>query len=146
MSLGFVFFVANLKKGHYRFQFSQFAWTHMTLLLVVCQSHFIINNIFEGLIWLVVLSLAYRLLLFVHSEQCLTVVSLHLLRFFLPVSLVIANDIWAYIFGFFMGKTPLIKLSPKKTVEGFIGGWAMTIVFGMLVCLFRVLSCPATDK
>lgn len=51
MFLGFVFFVANLKKGHYRFQFSQFAWTHMTLLLVVCQSHFIINNIFEGLIW-----------------------------------------------------------------------------------------------
>ncbi|KAG0349318.1 hypothetical protein BGZ54_004395, partial [Gamsiella multidivaricata] len=49
--IGFVFFVANLKKGHYRFQFSQFAWTHMTLLLVVCQSHFIINNIFEGLIW-----------------------------------------------------------------------------------------------
>lgn len=62
------------------------------------------------------------------------------------MSLVIANDIWAYIFGFFMGKTPLIKLSPKKTVEGFIGGWAMTIVFGMLVRLFRVLSCPATDK
>src|SRR5690348_7467185 len=85
-SKGFVFFVANLKKGHYRFQFSQFAWTHMTLLLVVCQSHFIINNIFEGLIW-----------------------------FFLPASLVIANDIWAYIFGFFMGRTPLIKLSPKKT-------------------------------
>lgn len=50
-----MFFVANLKKGHYRFQFSQFAWTHMTLLLVVCQSHFIINNIFEGLIWYVLL-------------------------------------------------------------------------------------------
>ncbi|KAF9179470.1 hypothetical protein BGZ49_005144, partial [Haplosporangium sp. Z 27] len=101
--IGFVFFVANLKKGHYRFQFSQFAWTHMTLLLVVCQSHFIINNIFEGLVW-----------------------------FFLPVSLVISNDIFAYIFGFFFGRTPLIKLSPKKTVEGFVGGWVMTIVFGML--------------
>ncbi|CAJ0635407.1 16279_t:CDS:2 [Entrophospora sp. SA101] len=47
---GFVFFVANLKKGHYKFQFTQFAWTHMTLLIVVCQSHFIVNNIFEGLI------------------------------------------------------------------------------------------------
>ncbi|KAF9323468.1 hypothetical protein BG006_001426 [Podila minutissima] len=118
--IGFVFFVANLKKGHYRFQFSQFAWTHMTLLLVVCQSHFIINNIFEGLIW-----------------------------FFLPVSLVIANDIWAYIFGFFMGKTPLIKLSPKKTVEGFIGGWVMTIVFGMLFATlflrYPYMICPVKD-
>jgi len=110
--LGFVFFVANLKKGHYRFQFSQFAWTHMTLLLVVCQSHFIINNIFEGLIW-----------------------------FFLPASLVIANDIWAYIFGFFWGKTPLIKLSPKKTVEGFVGGWIMTILFGMLVREQSTVTC-----
>ncbi|KAI8353826.1 phosphatidate cytidylyltransferase [Mortierella sp. GBAus27b] len=117
---GFVFFVANLKKGHYRFQFSQFAWTHMTLLLVVCQSHFIINNIFEGLIW-----------------------------FFLPCSLVIANDIWAYIFGFFWGKTPLIKLSPKKTVEGFIGGWIMTIFFGMLFATlflqFPYMICPVKD-
>ncbi|KAG0229723.1 hypothetical protein BGX31_006141 [Mortierella sp. GBA43] len=116
----FVFFVANLKKGHYRFQFSQFAWTHMTLLLVVCQSHFIINNIFEGLIW-----------------------------FFLPCSLVIANDIWAYIFGFFWGKTPLIKLSPKKTVEGFVGGWIMTIVFGMLFATlflrYPYMICPVKD-
>ncbi|KAF9995898.1 hypothetical protein BGZ79_010377 [Entomortierella chlamydospora] len=118
--IGFVFFVANLKKGHYRFQFSQFAWTHMTLLLVVCQSHFIINNIFEGLIW-----------------------------FFLPASLVISNDIFAYIFGFFFGKTPLIKLSPKKTVEGFVGGWVMTIVFGMLFATlflrYPYMICPVKD-
>ncbi|KAF9205648.1 hypothetical protein BGZ49_003743 [Haplosporangium sp. Z 27] len=118
--IGFVFFVANLKKGHYRFQFSQFAWTHMTLLLVVCQSHFIINNIFEGLIW-----------------------------FFLPASLVISNDIFAYIFGFFFGRTPLIKLSPKKTVEGFVGGWIMTIVFGMLFATlflrFPYMICPVRD-
>ena len=46
---GFVLFVMNLKKSHYKFQFTQFAWTHMTLLLVVIQSHFIINNIFEGI-------------------------------------------------------------------------------------------------
>ncbi|CAG8606444.1 7150_t:CDS:2, partial [Acaulospora morrowiae] len=99
--IGFVFFVANLKKGHYKFQFTQFAWTHMTLLIVVCQSHFITNNIFEGLIW-----------------------------FVLPVSLVICNDIFAYICGFFWGKTPLIKLSPKKTWEGFVGAWICTIIFG----------------
>uniref|UniRef100_A0A1D1YK17 Phosphatidate cytidylyltransferase n=1 Tax=Anthurium amnicola TaxID=1678845 RepID=A0A1D1YK17_9ARAE len=118
--IGFVFFVINLKKNHYKFQFSQFAWTHMTLLIVVCQSHFIINNIFEGLIW-----------------------------FLLPVSLVICNDIFAYICGFFWGRTPLIKLSPKKTWEGFVGAWICTIIFGFfwssLLRRWDYMICPAQD-
>ena len=38
-------------------------------------------------------------------------------RFLLPSCLVICNDIMAYLFGFFFGRTPLIKLSPKKTWE-----------------------------
>ena len=96
--IGLMIFVLKLKKGHYRFQFSHFCWTHMALLLVVVQSHFIINNIFEGLIW-----------------------------FVLPSALVICNDIFAYIFGFFLGRTPLIRLSPKKTWEGFLGGLLATV-------------------
>ena len=51
-------------------------------------------------------------------------------RFLTPVSMIICNDIMAYMFGFFFGKTPLIKLSPKKTWEGFIGGAASTVFFG----------------
>lgn len=84
-------------------------------------------------------------------------------RFIVPISCVICNDIMAYMFGFFFGRTPLIKvgcldniqdlkkefdhfhlsalindpcflqLSPKKTWEGFIGGFFSTIVFGILV-------------
>ena len=61
----------------------------MALYLIVVQAHFIMNNIFEGMIW-----------------------------FFLPVMLVITNDIFAYICGITFGRTQLIKLSPKKTVEG----------------------------
>lgn len=53
--------------------------------------------------------------------------------FIIPVGLIIINDIWAYLFGFFFGKTPLIKLSPKKTWEGFIGGGVMTVLFGALL-------------
>jgi phosphatidate cytidylyltransferase len=98
----------------------------MTLILVVVQSHFIINNIFEGLFWLV-----------------------------LPVSLVICNDIMAYVFGtipctnklgFFFGRTPLISLSPKKTWEGFVGAFVSTIVFGYFFSgflgTFPYLVCP----
>ena len=56
-----------------------------------------------------------------------------LIRFILPALLVIANDILAYIFGRLFGKTPLIELSPKKTWEGFIGGFFSTIVFAFAV-------------
>ena len=57
----------------------------------------------------------------------------NLCRFLVPVSMIICNDIMAYMFGFFFGRTPLIKLSPKKTWEGFIGGAISTVAFGVLV-------------
>lgn len=53
-------------------------------------------------------------------------------RFLVPVSMIICNDIMAYMFGFFFGRTPLIKLSPKKTWEGFIGGGISTLVFALI--------------
>jgi len=116
---GFVFFVMTLTPGSYTYQFTQFCWTHMTLLLVVFQAHFIVNSIFEGLIW-----------------------------FFLPVCLVITNDIFAYVCGMIWGRTPLIRLSPKKTVEGFIGGWICTILIGggiaSFLAQFKYMICPVT--
>lgn len=45
--------------------------------------------------------------------------------------MVIINDIMAYMFGFFMGRTPLIKISPKKTWEGFIGGGISTVFMSL---------------
>ncbi|XP_052818360.1 phosphatidate cytidylyltransferase, photoreceptor-specific-like [Mya arenaria] len=114
---GFVSFVVSLRKKHYLKQFTMFGWTHVTLLLVVTQSHLIMQNIFEGLIW-----------------------------FLVPVSMIICNDIMAYMFGFFFGKTPLIKLSPKKTWEGFIGGAASTVLFGIgiswVLIQFDQMVCP----
>uniref|UniRef100_A0A670KI13 Phosphatidate cytidylyltransferase n=1 Tax=Podarcis muralis TaxID=64176 RepID=A0A670KI13_PODMU len=109
---GFCLFVLSLVKRHYRLQFYMFAWSHVTLLIIVTQSHLVIQNLFEGMIW-----------------------------FLVPISSVVCNDIAAYIFGFFFGRTPLIKLSPKKTWEGFIGGFFSTVVFGFLVsgCYF---VCP----
>ncbi|KAJ2891983.1 phosphatidate cytidylyltransferase [Zalerion maritima] len=119
-TIGFVFFVTSLQAGHYKFQFTQFAWTHMALYLIVVQAHFIMNNVFEGMIW-----------------------------FFLPASLVITNDIFAYICGITFGRTQLIKISPKKTVEGFVGAWIMTVVWGFVMTNILTRSkyfiCPVTD-
>lgn len=114
---GFVWFVLSLVKKYYMKQFSLFAWTHVSLLIVVTQSYLIIQNIFQGLIWFIV-----------------------------PVSMIVCNDVWAYLFGFFFGRTPLIKLSPKKTWEGFIGGGFATVVFGLIVsyilCQYQFFVCP----
>lgn len=115
-----MFFVTSLKKGHYRTQMSQFGWTHMAIFYIAIQAHFVIDNILEGLIW-----------------------------FVLPAACVVCNDIFAYVCGFFWGKTPLIQLSPKKTVEGFIGGMIITLIFGFVLTTvlvqFDYLTCPVQD-
>jgi len=114
---GFVGFVLSLKKTYYLKQFTLFGYTHITLMILVTSSHQMIQNICEGMIW-----------------------------FLFPVSLIICNDIMAYMFGFFYGRTPLTKLSPKKTWEGFIGGGVSTLVFGFIVAGFlsryQFLVCP----
>jgi len=114
---GFVWFVLSLVKKYYLRQFSLFAWTHVALLIVVTQSYLIIQNMFQGLIW-----------------------------FIMPILMVVINDVMAYMFGFFMGRTPLIKLSPKKTWEGFIGGGIATVFMSVglsyLVCQFPYFVCP----
>ncbi|KAF5118137.1 hypothetical protein DV495_001334 [Geotrichum candidum] len=118
--IGFVFFVFSLEKNHYKFQFTQFCITHMALLLVVIQGNFIVSNIFSGIFW-----------------------------FFVPAALVITNDIFAYLCGITFGRTPLIKISPKKTVEGFVGAWICTIFMAIILCHFLIrfdyFICPMKD-
>jgi hypothetical protein len=67
---GFVSFVLSLKRGMYMYQFGQYAWTHMVLLIIFVPSSFFVSNVFEGLIW-----------------------------FLLPSALIIVNDIMAYLAG-----------------------------------------------
>lgn len=38
------------------------------------------------------------------------------------------NDTMAYLVGSFVGKTPLTKISPKKTVEGTLGGIVLCVL------------------
>jgi phosphatidate cytidylyltransferase len=118
--LGVVAFVLSLETGYYKYQFEMFAWVHLTLLLIVVQSTVIVVNMFQGLIW-----------------------------FILPALLIICNDTWAYIFGFFFGRTPLIQLSPKKTWEGFIGAFFSTLLVGFffsrVLSQFQLMICEKED-
>lgn len=117
---GFMAFVSNLKRKNLKHQFALFCWVHMSLMLIVLSSHFLVDNILEGVIW-----------------------------FWVPASLVICNDVFAYICGMIFGRTPLISLSPKKTVEGFIGALLITLVFAWFWAgffqRFDYMVCPAVS-
>ena len=117
--LGVLLFTWSLEKATYKYQFKMLGWSFLILLVVVCQACSLVYNIYKGLFW-----------------------------FIFPALCVVCNDIFAYIFGFFMGKTPLIKLSPKKTWEGFIGGAMSTLVWAFVtswyLTQFPALVCPQT--
>ncbi len=54
----------------------------------------------------------------------------------LPILIIVSiwiNDTMAYIVGSFIGKTPLSKISPKKTWEGTAGGALIAIAFVTIV-------------
>ncbi|EPR78044.1 Phosphatidate cytidylyltransferase [Spraguea lophii 42_110] len=101
---GLIFFIIHLKKGNLKIQFIQFAISHLSIILINLPSHLAIHNTMKSRYW-----------------------------FCYPTLLVIANDIFAYMVGKTLGRTPLIKLSPKKTLEGYIGGIILTAIFGILI-------------
>jgi len=96
--------VLSLRKGLYRYQFTQYSWTLMTCCIVVFQMRAAFQMIYAGLFW-----------------------------FVLPCSLVICNDIMAYFNGVTLGgrliRRPLLELSPNKTWEGFLGSAVCTVIF-----------------
>lgn len=64
-----------------------------------------------------------------------------------PMAIIVTiwiNDTMAYIVGSFIGKTPLSKISPKKTWEGTIGGIVLST--GIISLLLGQGFTFATDK
>lgn len=119
--IGLFCFAVNLSATYCKEQFAIFGWTHVTSIILVSQSYMIVKSVFQGLIWVII-----------------------------PVTAVAMNDISAYVFGNCFGKTPLIKLSPKKTWEGFIGAGIFTTFYSLslsyFLCSYPLLVCPIQYK
>ena len=57
--------------------------------------------------------------------------------------LIWTNDTFAYIVGKSIGRTKLFeKISPKKTIEGFLGGVVFAIIAGVLISKFYIKASP----
>jgi phosphatidate cytidylyltransferase len=57
--------------------------------------------------------------------------------------LIWTNDTFAYIVGKTMGKHKLLeRISPKKTIEGFLGGMIFTILGAYIISLFDIFLTP----
>lgn len=89
----------------------------MALFAIVVSLQFVVYNTHQGMIW-----------------------------FVLPVTLINVNDIFAYLSGVLFGRTQLIELSPKKTVEGFVGAALATIITGFILAgslrHYQFMVCP----
>jgi len=104
LCLGTVLFVLIVVPGREKQQYQALGWMLWTIIVAVGLPLVHVINMQRNLIW-----------------------------FILPAALVVTNDMNAYLFGFLFGKHPLIKISPRKTWEGFIGGGVATGVIAFAV-------------
>ncbi|XP_063928090.1 phosphatidate cytidylyltransferase 1-like [Zophobas morio] len=77
--------------------------------------------------------------------------ALYFSLFWLVISVIIIriNNCSSYFFGFFFGRTSLIELSPKKTLEGFVGGLIFTLLVTFLaagtLAKYDYFVCPVEE-
>ena len=57
---------------------------------------------------------------------------LNIIDFNLLLIIIITFDIFSYFFGKAIGKTKLINISPKKTIEGLVGGIIVSSLFAII--------------
>jgi len=107
-----------------------------------------LKNIGHSIFGLIYISLSLGLMMDLYKSFDIHV---HDIMFFLcaaaiPIVIIASlwiNDTMAYIVGSFIGKTSLSPISPKKTWEGTIGGFILSIVITGLVIYyigFHILS------
>jgi len=105
------------------------------------KKHIRLKNIGHSLFGLLYISLSGALMISLYSETDMHVYdTMYVMAgYFIPVVIIASiwiNDTMAYIIGSFIGKTPLSKVSPKKTWEGTISGIVLTVVVVGLVSFY----------
>ncbi len=90
-----------------------------------------VKGVFAFVFAILYAGIPFALLMFYITDSAFSETSNSVLFFF---TLVWVNDTFAYVLGRLVGKTKLAHLvSPKKTVEGFVGGILITILYSLLI-------------
>jgi len=117
---GFVLFTLSLEKGKYKHQFKKLGWQIVVTIPCISSGMFLGYYTYKGNFWLIM----------TNGSVCI-------------------NDVMAYVFGKLFGRTQLTKLSPNKTVEGFVGGGISTILFAVYLSGYLShspqLTCPQEE-
>ena len=95
-----VWFCLTLRRGALRYQFARLGYSTMISILIGVAITQGMLQYFLGVFWALFIGI-----------------------------IVSANDMFAYIVGRSIGRTPLIRLRPNKTLEGFLGGSILCFVW-----------------
>lgn len=144
MLLGWSFMLWMTKNniGLGSFHLAEIGWWMMIILVIIIpiaeislSQEFSLKNIGYSLFGLVYISVSWGLMIGLRSLFANSF--LGDTGWIIPGVLIASiwiNDTMAYIVGSFIGKTPLTKVSPKKTWEGTLGGAILAIAAVTLVC------------
>jgi len=108
----------------------------LPVIMFLESKHIFLKNIFYSLLGLVYISLPLALLIDLRTQWDEEAYQLSMTIPLLIIFSLWINDTMAYIVGSIIGKTPLSKVSPKKTWEGTAGGVLLTIVVISLIAHF----------
>ena len=108
----------------------------LPLVMLVDSRIVFFGNIVYSIVGVLYISLPLSLLIDLRNRWSEDTASL---SYTIPLLIIFSlwiNDTMAYIVGSLIGKTPLSKISPKKTWEGTVGGIILTIVVICLIAYF----------
>jgi phosphatidate cytidylyltransferase len=103
-----------------------------------------LKNIAYSFFGLLYISLSWGLLVYIRSYAS-GFETVNKVIVIMIVASIWINDTMAYIVGSLIGKTPLTRISPKKTWEGTVGGIILSIVVMGLCGYFVVNDISKTD-
>ncbi len=98
-----------------------------------------LGNAFLNLIYI---GLPFVFIVFIHDANPDIHGAVFKLNYVLSIFILLwVNDTFAYLTGKKFGKHKLFeRISPKKTIEGFIGGLIFTLIFGFIISKINVLQ------
>lgn len=133
---------------NYSLKFSTFALTDigfwggiafmifLPVIMFVDSRIVFLGNILYSIVGVIYISLPLGLLIELRTHWSEDSLSLSYTTPLLIIFSLWINDTMAYIVGSLIGKTPLSKISPKKTWEGTAGGVILTVVVICLIAYF----------